>query len=86
MITEKQRELLQHMLGADERYKKKQWGFRNYFCCGNDKHGDYEELKKMELVGLVVRGVWLEQIFFSATLKGAIAIGFKKYQLKKLEL
>jgi len=31
MISEKQKELLQHMLGADSRYMKKVWGSGTFF-------------------------------------------------------
>ena len=87
MINEKQKQLLQHMLGADSRYLKKQWGFRNHFCAGNNEScPDRIELNKMELDGLVKSGDRLGSKTFWATKKGAIAIGFKPYQLRKTEL
>jgi hypothetical protein len=85
MITEKQKELLQHMLGADSRYMKKQWGFRNHFCA-SEGHSDIKDLREMEKKGLVKSGERIGSIFFWATEKGALAIGFKPYQLRKTKL
>ena len=84
MIKYKHKELLQHMLGADERYKKKQWGFRNHFCSnkGNKYH---EELLKMQGLGLVKSGIQLNYTVFWATKEGAKAIGFKAYQIRNTD-
>lgn len=83
-ITEKQKQLLQHMLGADSRYMKKQWGFRNCFCASDDKNcPDRLELEKLEKQGLVKSGDRLGSKMFWATKDGALAIGFKPYQLRK---
>ena len=85
-ITENQKQLLQHMLGADSRYLKKQWGFRNNFLAEKESD-DYKELIKMESLGLVRCGTgWRDSdAYFAATIEGAKAIGFKKYQLSKLK-
>lgn len=86
-ISEKQKELLKHTLGADERYMKKQWGYRNYFCAGDNKESkDRLELEKMEEMGLVKSGERLGHKTFWATKAGALAIGFKPYQLRKTDL
>lgn len=85
MITEKQKELLQHMLGADERYKKKQWGFRNHFCAEPDGK-DCAELEKLEGMGLVRSGFRDNYKVFWATKDGAVRIGFKPYQLRNTKL
>lgn len=84
-ITLKERELLQHMLGADSRYMKKQWGFRNYFCA-SEGHSDLPYLKEMEEKGLVKLRRRLGNEIYFATKKGALAIGFKPYQLRKTKL
>lgn len=84
-MTQKQRELLQHTLGADSRYSKKQWGFRNRFCADHD-HSDYKDLMLLVYAGLMVKAKRLGQNFFFATKQGAIAIGFKPYQLRKAGL
>lgn len=76
-------ELLQHMLGADSRYKKKEWGFRNHFCA-SEGHSDLEDLKDMERFGLVESGSVFRSFNFYATRAGAVAIGFQPYQLKKV--
>tara|TARA_R110001599_G_scaffold100770_9_gene258145 strand:+ start:8948 stop:9250 length:303 start_codon:yes stop_codon:yes gene_type:complete len=86
-ITQKQKELLQHMLGADERYRKKQWGFRNHYCASADPEcKDRIELEKLEKEGLVKSGTRFDYKTFWATKKGALAIGFKPYQLRKTDL
>lgn len=86
MITEKQKELLQHTLGADSRYKKKDWGFRNHFCASSTENPDRQELDKMEALGLVASGVRFDYTTFWATKAGAEAIGFNRVQLKKAGL
>ena len=86
VITEKQKSLLQRMLGADSRYLKKQWGYRNYFCAGEEGDPDRIELDKMEVDGLVKSGDRPNYKTFWATRKGAEAIGFKPYQLRKTDL
>lgn len=83
-ITAKQKQLLQHMLGADSRYMKKQWGFRNHFCAVDNKSDpDRLELENLEKAGLVKSGDRLGSKTFWATKEGALAIGFKPYQLRK---
>jgi hypothetical protein len=83
MITDKQKELLQHMLGADSRYKKRQWGFRNHYCAGSKEDcPDRLELEKLEKLGMVKSGERLGHKTFWATKDGAVAIGFKPYQLR----
>jgi len=87
MITEKQKRILQHMLGADSRYKKKEWGFRNHYCASDDVNcPERVELEAMKEIGLVTSGVRYECKTFWATRQGAIEIGFKPYQLKKLNV
>jgi hypothetical protein len=85
-ITEKQKVILQHMLGADSRYKKKQWGFRNHFCASIGSPDDelLIELEKLKLVCSGNRSK--DQAYYFATKSGAEAIGFKPYQLKKTKL
>ena len=86
IVTTKQKKLLQHMLGADSRYLKKQWGFRNHFCAGEKGDPDRIELDKMEIDGLVKSEERINFRTFWATKKGAEAIGFKPYQLRKTDL
>lgn len=87
----KEEELLRHILGADNRYSKRNWGFRNRFCThANDP--DFTELQKMERKNLVksynkpADSIFPTMVVFSATKKGALEIGFKSYQLKKAGL
>lgn len=85
-ITDKQRQLLQHMLGADSRYRKKQWGFRNHFCAsiGSPDDDILIELNQSDLVSPGIKTETL--VFYHATQLGAEAIGFKRYQLKNTRL
>ena len=86
-LTKKQTNLLKHMLGADDRYMKKDWGYRNHYCTSDNKEcKDRLELEKMEVAGLVTSGEMISKKFFWATKAGAVAIGFKPYQLRKTKL
>ena len=87
-LSKKQKEILQHMLGADSRYKKKQWGFRNHFVasCSGD---DYKTLLELESLGYIKTNSRVKeplihntQICFNATIEGCKALGFKDYQIK----
>ena len=84
-ITDKQKQLLQHMLGADERYLKKEWGFRNRFV-SSEGNKDHAELLEMEKMGLVKSCNMLGYIIFFATKQGALEIGFKPAQLRRADL
>jgi hypothetical protein len=87
MINQKQKRLLQHMLGADSRYKKKQWGFRNRFCAGDDdSHPDNVELNDLQDKGLVKSYMKFGYKTFYATKEGAEQIGFGKAELKRAEI
>lgn len=81
MITDQDIANLKHMLGADFRYKKSQWGFRNHYCSG--KHGDaYNSMQRLLKAGYVIEGINQEtNIFYHATEEGCKAIGFNKKQI-----
>tara|TARA_R110000737_G_scaffold328612_1_gene343369 strand:- start:484 stop:765 length:282 start_codon:yes stop_codon:yes gene_type:complete len=88
-LTDSNIHKLQHMLGADSRYKKRQWGFRNNYMAGGL---DFKEMDKMVDDGYLSAGrirTRPEDLYkcryYFATIKGAKAIGFKKYQLNKLK-
>lgn len=85
MVTDKQKQLLQHMLGADSRYLKKEWGFRNHFASSEGSQ-DYVELSEMEKLGLVKSGDRLNSKVFWATKQGALEIGFTPAQLRRTSL
>jgi len=79
---------LEHMLGADPRYKKKQWGFRNHYCAG-PQDTDLEEMVELGLVKRIEYNsemIGKDSKMYHATKKGALAIGFKIYQLKNAHL
>jgi hypothetical protein len=81
-LTKRQREILQHMLGAGSSFNKKQWGFQNHFAC-HSGGGDFNLLCKLERKGLVKSsGSSNGLTCFYATREGALAIGFKQYQLR----
>lgn len=87
-LTEEQKKILQHMLGADSRYKKKEWGFRNHYVAslGNSV---LETLAMMKEKGFVrshsTPAYGESSVCFYATEKGMKAIGFSKAQIKKAE-
>ena len=78
-LTELDNENLKHMLGADERYKKSQWGFRNRFQAGGE---DVASMKRLESKGLVreVKSKVFSN-FFVATEEGCKHLGFNKKQI-----
>lgn len=86
MITDKQKEILQHTLGADSRYKKSQWGFRNHYQASKN-HVNRKEVERMVKEGLMeyyfVHGMG---DVYSATEKGMGAIGFTKKQILKIPI
>jgi len=79
-ITDKEKGILQHMLGADSRYKKRQWGFRNHFAA-EPGHTDFKTLEILESKKLVKRGSAMTSTVFWSTKAGAISIGFKSYRI-----
>jgi len=83
-INKNQEQLLRHMLGADSRYKKNIWGFRNHFC-DSDGSSDEPDFKDLVKKGLVKKGTRFEYPTYYATKAGCVAVGFKKYQLAKMK-
>jgi len=82
-VTEEMKHLLKHMLGADSRYLKRQWGFRNHYCTTEGSTSD-PIMRKMVALKLAIRSkreLFGGQRVYHATRLGAIAIGFKAYQL-----
>ena len=75
------------MLGADERYLKKEWGFRNHYCASScSENEDLKHLIIMDKAGLVTSGKRMDHTTFWATKEGALFIGFNKSQLVRAEL
>lgn len=86
--TERQLEYLKHMLGAQKRYSKKTWGFRNHFCTGK-KCDHYADMKNLERLGLVRCGggdpdIYGDSIFFFATEAGCLLAGLTKKRTKEV--
>lgn len=79
-ITSSQRQLLAHTLGATDRIMKKDWGYRNYFST-EEWCDDLKELRDLVKKGYMVERKKFGELVFSATRKGALAVGFKNYQL-----
>ena len=72
---------LRHMAGADQRYSRAMWGFRNHFCAGGE---DMMSMLRMERLGLVIRGKKMQDLqFFHATEAGLKLIGFDSKQIEK---
>lgn len=83
-ITDADMDKLRHMLGADSRYIKKQWGFRNHFCACIGSN-DYIAMLRHELAGYVTKGRSENKMtFFHATPKGCKALGFTKKQIERV--
>ena len=78
-LTDLDVENLKHMLGADSRYKKSQWGFRNRFQAGGD---DVASMKRLESNGLVreIKSSMFHD-FFVATEQGCKFLWFNKKQI-----
>lgn len=77
---------LRHMTGAEPRYKKSQWGFRNHFCAGVDGD-DIKMLKEMESAGLVHSGMKINDgrdQYFHITYDGCRAIGLGPAAIKRV--
>lgn len=69
-------ENLRHMVGAEPRYKKSQWGFRNHFCAAVEGE-DIKVLRAMESAGLVHSGMTINDgrdQYFHITYEGCRAI------------
>lgn len=65
---------LRHMLGAEERYKKRDWGFRNRY---NSHEGD-ESMERLIANYLVVRGETIndgKSVMYYATFAGCLRAG-----------
>lgn len=76
---------LQHMLGVNQAYKKRDWGNRNSFCC---EIGSPTEQRMVSLVyqGLVSRGAEINDgrdVYFYATEAGCRAAGLKGKQIAR---
>ena len=70
---------LRHMLGATERYKPTQWGFRNRFIT-SEGHDDLPSMERLHKQGLVAKG---GNHYWFATEAGMRAIGFTDRQVKR---
>lgn len=87
-LTKREEEILRHMLGADARYKKSQWGFRNHFC-SRKSGNDYETLMQLNRKGFVlINGqspafLPKDDVVFFATEDGCRAIGFTEKQVER---
>ena len=83
-MTDEQEKKLRHMLGAvPGRYRKNQWGFRNYYCASKGGQ-DHTDLQQMAADGLVSQGhVGEKTIYFHATEAGCKAIGLTKAQIDR---
>lgn len=82
-LSDKQKEILQHCLGADSRYKKKEWGFRNFYMASK-AHVNFRELKKMTKLGMLTHHFVIGMgDIYSATELGCRLLGFTKVQITR---
>jgi hypothetical protein len=81
------RENLTHMLGAGDHIRKRQHGYRNYFCASVSDNPDYLSMLEMVDAGLVVKyGREVQHgtlQFFRATESGCKAIGMSAAAIKR---
>lgn len=87
-LTEKQTQILKHTLGADSRYPKHQWGFRNHFFTGANT-ADYPILLELENLGFMARRdqppfTDKKDFLFYATKAGCELVGLTKKRIKKM--
>ncbi len=84
-LTEKQEKTLRHMLGAvPGRYRKNQWGFRNYYCADSGGGPTLDGLREMEVSGLIKQyRADGESVYFHVTEDGCKAIGLTKSQISR---
>ena len=80
-LTKREEEILRHTTGSDSRYKKKEWGFRNYFCAGADDIPLMDELTERGFLNRQQNAG--EDVYFFATVKALEALGFSKARIKK---
>lgn len=82
-LTDTQRKLLQHTLGARPDQNKKNYGYRNGYLAsvGSTPH---QEFKKMVDLGFAVAGESEDGMqYFHATVEGCKAIGLGKAAIKR---
>lgn len=71
---------LKHMVGAESRYQKKHWGFRNHYCCGGEPQ-EVDMFHRLELAGLVSQiNSNVSYKMYYVTRKGCAVIGLTKKQ------
>lgn len=81
-ITEYDLNNIRHMTGAEARYNRKEWGFRNHFCAGEGSQ-NFLSMQKLLSAGYVTQGIKQEMsTFFHATKEGCEAIGMNKKQIQ----
>ena len=76
---------LRHMLGAGPERRRKDHGFRNYYCASAESES-YRVLREMEIAGLVRAGGFINggrDQYFHATIAGCKAIGLSKAAIER---
>lgn len=85
-MDDKKLKLLQHTLGAEKRYPKKTWGFRNYYLAADC---DKKLLDELVSDGFMWKGAeaaaWLGGgAYYHATQKGMRAAGLSVRRIKEI--
>ena len=80
-LTPEDMDNLRHMLGAELRYHRKQWGFRNHFA---PSPADIPSMKRLEAAGYISEGREYGHMehFYHATEAGCKAAGLSKSRIK----
>lgn len=84
-LTDSQKLIIQHTLGARPEMDKKNYGYRNYYCVsvGSDRHRAVEAL---EALGMMSAGHHINERrdrYYRATVAGCEAIGLTPKQIKR---
>lgn len=78
-------ECLQHMLGINAAYPRKQWGYRNHFAA-EPTSTDAAAMERLLAGGFVTKGGAASGLtFYHATLKGCRAAGMTEREIARME-
>lgn len=84
-LLESEIETLRHMLGAEGRYAKCDWGFRNYYCAEASDKKTLARLDAIVAKGYAVKGrPASHNQYYYATKQTAEFLGLKKKRIKEM--
>lgn len=82
-LTNEDMDNLRHMLGADDRYGRSSWGFRNYFAAEPNTEDDHSMQRLLAAGYVKTSGTRHSLIYYHATPEGCEALGFTKAQKQR---